>query len=173
MANNTIVTTRERGILIKTRIGETSVSKSFIFRNEDGTPHSISFYDFEMLLKQQPGASNNLVRLTVGNGLTVSGDDDNELSFQLTATQARQKPNVYFGLIRSQEQDGTWFNFDWEFFNGKFPGTSDCDDEEITICLNGENMVVSITSCGVAASIDGGSAISNYQSDQIINGGNA
>lgn len=140
----TIPTTRERGLQFKTRIGEPSVTKRLIFRNEDGSDHAISTYDFELLLKQQPGATTNIFRLIDGEGLTISG---NEMAFQLTEAQASRKPNVYLGLIRSQAQNQTWFNVDWEFFNGKYEGTGECDETSVTVCLDGEDIIVTVASC--------------------------
>lgn len=146
----TIPTTKERGLLpFKTRIGEASIPKRFIFVNEDGSPRSIADEDFELLCLQQPGATRNLIRLTVDDGLTIEGAGNNELVFELTAEQSEQKPNVYFGLLRSQDSDNTWFNWSWEFFNGVYEGVGECSETEVTLCVNGENILVTILDCAV------------------------
>lgn len=151
----TIPTTRERGLLpFKTRIGEASVPKRFVFRNSDGTNHDISAEDFELLCLQQPGANRNLIRLTVGEGLTVSGDDNHILTFELTSDQSEQKPNVYFGLLRSQANDNTWFNWDWEFFNGKYEGSGECSETSVSLCVEGEDILVTILDCVTPTTIN-------------------
>lgn len=163
--------TKERLLNIKCRVNETSVPRILRFLNADGSPRNISALGFEIPVKKQPGATRNIFKLTIGDGLTVQGDNDSELLIEVSATRATQTPNIYFWQLFSITEDGTWLNGDWEFFVGKYDGVESTE----TIYINESGVVVKITLDGaqLQSDIDGGSAASVYMDDQIIDGGNA
>lgn len=122
--------TKERLLNITARVNEPSVGKILRFTNKtDGTPHPISSYDFEIILKKIPRAAHNVFVLTIGDGLTVQGDDENELLIEVSEERATQRPDVYFWRLFSNAQSNTWLNGDWCFFVGKYDGVlSNCTD---------------------------------------------
>ena len=110
---------KSRNVRIRARINEASVPRVFTFVNEEREPHDISSYDFELIVFRRYNSNVKLFTLTIGNGLQVSGDDNNLLTVTITAGQATQRADTYFWRLRSANDDQTWFNGPWEFHNGQ------------------------------------------------------
>ncbi len=149
---------KDRLLNIKCRVNQPSIPRVLRFLNADGSPHAITDYAFRLPVKKIPLANINLFELTIGDGLTVQGDDDNELLIEVTEEQATQRPNVYFWLLEGLA-DGeyqAWLNGDWEFYIGKFNGVEQVDE----ITINTAEAVVTITIEGGSSS-GGGHTIQN------------
>lgn len=143
---------KDRQLNIKCRVSETSVPRVLRFLNEDGTPHPITGKGWEIPVKKSAQSSNNIFKLTEGSGLTVQGDDENELLIEVSAEQASQVPNVYFWKLYSSVEDHTWLNGDWEFYAGKYDGV----DETTSITILGDDsQVILIHITGSGGSTDG------------------
>lgn len=134
---------KSRAVRIKARINETSVPQIFTFTNEDGSPHDISGYDFKLFVQKRANSNVKLFTLSIGAGLTVQGDDDNQLLIEVTAEQASQVADSYFWRLYSADEDHTWLNGPWEFHNGEFDSVTDEDD--IIIYANGSPVTIEIT----------------------------
>ncbi len=138
--------TKERLLNFKARVNESSIIKILTFRNADGTPRDISGKGWELPVKKSPYSRTDLFKLTEGNGLTVQGDDNNELAIEVSAERATVQPDVYFGRLYSSTEDKTWLDGDWEFHNGKYDGVTETDD--ITIYENGEEIIIEVSGSG-------------------------
>jgi len=79
---------KSRNVRIRARINEASVPRVFTFVNEEREPHDISSYDFELIVFRRYNSNVKLFTLTIGNGLQVSGDDNNLLT--VTIRQGKQ-----------------------------------------------------------------------------------
>lgn len=153
-------TTKEKPLVIYSRVDEAGVPKIFRFRNSDGTPHDISGYDFEYILKSKPGNGDYVFKLTVGGGLTVQGTGNADLKLDISNENASIRPMTYFGRLYSASEDHTWLNNDHVFHDGKFDGI-DNPEETITIYENGEDVVIEITQEGISqAELDAALALS-------------
>lgn len=126
---------KSRLVRLKARIGEDSVPRTLIFRNEDGSAHDISSYDFQLIVFKRAGSTVRLFTLGIGTGLTVQGDDDNELLIEVTAEQATQTADSYFWRLRSIAEDHTWMNGPFEFYNGESDNVE--EEETVKIYQNG------------------------------------
>lgn len=144
---------KSRLLNFKIRIGETSVPKLLTFVNADGSPHPIIDYEFELPVKKAPVAVANLFKLTVGDGLTVQGDDENQLLIEVNATRSSvtKQDNVFFGKLIATSEDHTWLNGDWEFHNGKYDGVTETDT--ITIAEDGGSVTI-VVSGGSGGDVD-------------------
>lgn len=112
---------KSRNVRLKARINEASVPRVFTFMNA-GTPrtsHDISSYDFELIVFKRINSTVKLFTLTIGNGLTVEGDDTNKLRIEISAARATQRADTYFWRLRSTDEDHTWLNGAFEFHNGE------------------------------------------------------
>lgn len=127
----------------KIRIGETSIPKVLVFTNSDGSPYDISEKEWELSVRKSPSAKTDVFKLTEEDGLTVIGDDSNQLMIEVNATRATQRADVFFGLLRSATEDRTFLNGDWEFHNGKYDGIT--ETESITISQYGESITIVIS----------------------------
>jgi len=131
---------KDRLLNIKCRVNQPSVPRVLRFLNADGSAHPITDYNFRLPVKKVPLANTDLFELTIGDGLTVQGDDLNELLIEVSEEQATQRPNVYFWLLLDDE-DQAWLNGDWEFYIGKYNGVEQTE----TITINTAEAVVTIT----------------------------
>lgn len=134
---------KSRAVRIKARVNETSVPQIFTFTNEDGTPHDISGYDFKLYVQKRANSNVKLFTLSIGAGLTVQGDDNNELLIEVTAAQATQSADTYFFRLYSSDEDHTWLNGPWQFHNGEHDAV--VEEETITIKANGDTVIIEIT----------------------------
>jgi len=138
---STVYFSKEKKIKFAARVNEPSVPVVISFFNTDGTGHNISSYDFK--LKVSSG-SLQLFELSVGSGLTVQGDDSNQLRVELTEAIASQRLGVYFA--RLYNDDGTWLSGSFEFYEEA--RDSSTPTETITITENGTPVTVTITGGG-------------------------
>ena len=130
---------KSRNVRLRARVGEASVPRVFKFRTraEDGStaPLDITGFDFELIVYKRANSPSRLFTLTEGDGLTVQGDDSDELLVSVTAEQADQKADVYFWRLRSDTEDHTWLNGAFEFHNGESDAV--LDDDIVQIYSNG------------------------------------
>ena len=130
---------KSRNVRLRARVGEASVPRVFKFRTraEDNSvePLDISGFDFELIVFRRANASPRLFTLTEGDGLTVQGDDSDELLVSVTAEQADQRADVYFWRLRSTSEDHTWLNGPFEFHNGESDAV--LDEDIVQIYSNG------------------------------------
>jgi len=126
---------KSRNVRLRARVGEASVPRVFKFRTraEDNSvePLDISGLDFELIVFRRANASPRLFTLTEGDGLTVQGDDSDELLVSVTAEQADQRADIYFWRLRSISEDHTWLNGPFEFHNGESDAVMDEDIVQI------------------------------------------
>src|SRR6478609_4800752 len=91
--------TKERVLAIYARINETGVSKvlSFFDVDDDGvrTARNITSLNFELRVRKKDFLT-ELFTLSIGDGLTVGGTSSNELTIDLSNTNATQKPVEHF-----------------------------------------------------------------------------
>lgn len=156
---------KSRAVRIKARINEASVPQVFTFTNEDGSPHDISAYDFQLILQKRANSTVRLFTLTIGNGLTVQGDDNNQLLVEVSAERATQAADTYFWRLKSIEEDHTWLNGPWQFHNGEH----DAVVEEMPIIIKANGDQVTIT---IAASSTSNTITLNIREDYTIAGNN-
>jgi len=130
---------KSRNVRLRARVGEASVPRVFKFRTraEDNSvePLDISGLDFELIVFRRANASPRLFTLTEGDGLTVQGDDSDELLVSVTAEQADQRADIYFWRLRSISEDHTWLNGPFEFHNGESDAV--LDEDIVQIYSNG------------------------------------
>ncbi len=136
---------KSRNLKIYARVNEAGVAKKWTFLNEDGSAHDISSYNFIYPVYAKPGGT-ELFRLTIGDGLTISGAGNNELDFSLSQTRATRRPAVNFGILKALSEDHTWINSDFIFHNGKFDGVNETDT--ITVAINGGSVTITVSGGG-------------------------
>jgi len=144
---------KDRLLNIKARIKQKTVPKILTFKNRvDGvlSNRDISGEDFVLELYKSPfleRTNKYLFQLTVGDGLTVQGDDNEQLKIEVTEEQANQRPDVYFWLLISNGEEVAWLNGDWEFFNGKYDGPV-TETTEIIIADEGDEILIVLSEGG-------------------------
>lgn len=121
---------KSRSVRVRARIGEASVPRTLKFFEQDlVTPHDISSYNFKLFVFKRSNSSQKLFTLSIGDGLTVTGDDSNWLQIDVSQVRATQSADTYFWRLWSADEDHTWLNGPWEFYHGE----SDNIEEEETV----------------------------------------
>lgn len=133
---------KSKAVRIKARAGEASVPQVFKFRNADGTPHPITIYDFKIPVYKRQNSTVKLFTLSIGDGLTVQGADDDELKIDVTKSRASQIADTNFFKLHSAYEDHTWLAGPWVFFQGEEDAVH--DDKEITIASNGDEVIIEV-----------------------------
>lgn len=112
---------KSRNVRIRARINEASSPRVFAFFNDGNprVPHDISEYDFELIVFKRINSLVRLFTLTIGDGLTVEGDNLNKLRIDVTQDRATVRSDTYFWRLRADSQDNSWFNGPWEFHQGE------------------------------------------------------
>jgi hypothetical protein len=159
---------KSKKVRIKARTNEASVPQVFKFRNEDRSPHNISAYDFEIPVYKRSNSTVKLFTLRIGSGLTVQGDDEDELLIEVTNAQAVQTADTYFWKLRSRFEDHTWLAGPWEFFNGE--EDAEPTEEEITIAANGDTVIIEIVGPQSSTSSPSTSTGFNIRADHDASG---
>lgn len=112
---------KSRSVRLRARINEASVPRVFVFMNSGSprTTHDITSYDFELIVFKRANSTVKLFTLTIGDGLTVEGDDNHKLRVEISALRAAQRADTFFWRLRSVDEDHTWLNGAFEFHNGE------------------------------------------------------
>lgn len=149
---------------IRHRIGR-AASIKIKFRTVDQLPYSINGQSFEFFLRKRKDENTKLLLMTVGAGLTITGDDDDELNIPITKELANQLvEHTYFWQVVNTTRSETWFNGDFIAHAGKFHAAA---DTEITATINLGEIIIeaTISLAGVVTTAQIVSAI-NAMSDQ-------
>jgi hypothetical protein len=122
MSYPAVSTDKSRRIDFHSRCGEPGDVVTFVFTDSDGDPVDISGENWSLVVKRKPSSPTDLFELTEGDGLTVTGDDDNNLEVYLPEEEADQDPGVFFAKLISNTEGKTRFNGHWQFHDGLFDG---------------------------------------------------
>lgn len=129
------------------RVNRAGTAKRLVFTDSNGLPFDISGYVFEFFVKETAKSEDKNISLTVANGgLSVSGDDNNQLNLILTSTHTDIRAKHYYGELYESTQQLTWLNAEVIAHNGKFDGVSETDG--ITISLDGEDINITVEMSG-------------------------
>lgn len=129
-----------------------SGSKKLVFKNTDETPYDISGGTWLLRIKNSAQSSTNVLQLSSGSGLTIGGDDNNEMTISVTETTSNLPEKIYYWELFNDTTNVTWLCGDCYFYSGV---TNNNDSTtEITVDL-GET-TVEITVQDAITSIDGG-----------------
>jgi len=126
---------KSRSIRLFARVNEDSVPRTLIFQDEAGAAFDISALDFELYVFKRSNSTQKLFTLTIGDGLEVSGADDNELIISITQARATQKPDTYFWRLFSASENHTWLNGAFVFHMGESDNVE--EEETVNIYQNG------------------------------------
>jgi hypothetical protein len=135
--------------------------------------YNISSFVFS-LVSRRFGATSNLITLTEADGLT-NGGASGILVVELSKTNTELvAPDTYYYELRF-----TLAGKEYVWFHSSLKLLSETSDETVStsitvpLSLAGTLISASVTVPDFNGDIDGGSAITNYQADQIIDGGSA
>lgn len=117
--------------------------KKFIFVDDDSNPFDISSIDFELFVTSNPGSRERSITLTIGDGLTVGGASNNELTASFTASDTNINEGTYFWELLRTDTDRTWLNGKAVFHYGEFDGVNDTTG--ITISEDGETVTITVS----------------------------
>lgn len=130
---------KSRNVRLRARIGEASVPRVFKFRTraEDNStsPLDITSLDFQLIVFKRSNSQVKLFTLTIGDGLTVQGDDSDELLVEISQDRSDQKRDVYFWRLHSISEDHTWMNGPFEFHEGESDAIT--EEELVKVYANG------------------------------------
>lgn len=122
-------------------------NKKFIFLNSSGAGIDISTFGFQLNVKEYPGARSNIISLTIGSGLTISGSSNNELNASFTDSQTNVKEAQYYWELYKGLTAKTYLNGWAPGHNGIFDGV-DNDTSSIIIDDNGNDVTINIDDGG-------------------------
>jgi hypothetical protein len=118
------------------------------------------------------GSSTAFLTLTQGSGIT-NGGAAGTIVLAITDTQLTIDPNQYFWRLKTTAPtDNVWFNgvFDVQGYISNVPSSSSAT---VALTIGGDGLNVALTIASQIENIDGGSAVTNYQSEQLTDGGAA
>lgn len=92
-------------------------SAIFRFVDTDGNPVDMTGTEWTMFLKTHQDSDDNVIELSIGDGLTISG---NEITVSVTDELMRIKPKVYYYELYNVDEKRTWLNGDADVINGKW-----------------------------------------------------
>lgn len=143
--------TKEKVLNLYARIAEASIPVLLTFLNEDGSPHAITSYNFQLWVKRVSGATTKIFTLTIGDGLTIVGAGLNQLQIVVSAERAtgRRAETNFYQLYASYE-DHTWLNGPFVWHDGSFDGlqcqcsSTICTEDMVTITIESGGAVTSV-----------------------------
>jgi len=139
---------KSRTLPLFARVDEAGETIVLTFLNSAGAAYNISSLNFEIPVFKRPQSTTPQFTLSVGSGLTVGGAGSNELSIDLTAVRATQRPGTYFWRLYSDAEDHTWLNGPFYFHEGEFDGVN--APEAFTIDSTGTAVTIEVTT-GITA----------------------
>lgn len=128
-------------------------SRKFVFTDENGDPYDISAISFELNVKKSPQISDDVLHLTIGDGLTISGAGNNELNVSVNDTDSDIPEAVYYWELYNDTSKETWIFGSAYFYKGSVGEFNSVN--ELTVNLSGDTVLITIHNSGIT-SIDGG-----------------
>jgi hypothetical protein len=129
-------------------------SKLFRFIGADRLPYSIAGIDLQVNIKSASGLD-DLIHLTIGNGLTLGGLNNDELTVSITDEQSTISRDLCFWELYNATSKKTWLCGNAYFISANRPDAS--TDIEITITLEGETITIELQEAPTTiGNIDGG-----------------
>lgn len=101
-----------------------TLSLSFIFNNSDGDPIDLSSADIKMQVRKKHDDP-VLWTASEGDGITVTGDDDNIISINKIVSDSQISPGIYKYDIQATYSSGVITTY----LRGDFTVESDITDE--------------------------------------------
>lgn len=130
--------------------------KTFIFTLSTGAAYSLTGKTFELVVKSFSHSVTNLIRLTIGNGLTIQAST-NQLAIRFTVAQTTLVPKDYYWEFTCLDDNKTWLTGIATLHDGEFDGVDE-DTTDLTISLNGADVNIEI-SLGGGSTTSGGHTI--------------
>lgn len=127
-------------------------SMRFIFKDQDGSPHAINGIDFQFLAKRWLDSGTPEIELTVGSGLTIGGDGENELLVEVDENKTNLSPATYYWQLNNLTTIKTWLNGDLVLHNGKHDSVQ---TNSASITINPDGIVVVEITIGDSSSVSG------------------
>lgn len=118
--------------------------KILTFVDDVADPFDITAIDFELLIKDAFG--NTVVTYTEGNGLTIGGADDNELTITFDEDSTDIPTAEYYWQLNNMTDVTTWLNGKAFCHTGIFDGVTETDT--ITVSVEGDSITITIESGG-------------------------
>jgi len=100
----------------------------------DGLAFSLVYDDFSVSIKRNAGDRLDIITLTVGHGITLSG---NEIQIDLTADQTQITEGEYYWELLNVDENETWLCGKALFHNGVF----DSQNDDISVSLVSHEVV--------------------------------
>ncbi len=133
---------QSKALSLYARIGEAGVPVVLVFKDATGAPYPIDGFDFELPVYRNITDDEPAFTLTLGDGLTIQGDDLNKLRIEISRERSLQRAESHFFLIREVDGDHSWFNGPFTFHRGEFDGITEA---EIT---NGMDITITVETAG-------------------------
>lgn len=102
---------------------------AFTVLDSAGAAFSLVYEDFQFIVKSYPGDRTNQINLTVGSGITLSG---NQILIEVTATQANLAAAQYYWELLQVDDNETWLSGNATFHQGPFDAANDDISIELT-----------------------------------------
>lgn len=118
-------------------------TKKFIFVDDDGNPFDISAIEFELFVTTNPGSREKLIELSIGDGLTVGGASNNELTATITTTNTNLNQGEYYWELYRADTNKTWLNGKAFIHVGEFDGVT--NTTELTISDGVDTVTITIS----------------------------
>jgi len=163
-----VTTDPSKKLTIYSRIGMSN-TKRFTFFNGDGTDYDLSGVTLSIGIKR-PRFLEDVITLTSGSGLTISGND---VDLELTSLQSAEfDERVYYFELRRviSGKQKVWLNGDHIWHKGTFDAFND-NGTNITIDDNGEDVLITISESGSGGgavdSVNGATGVVVLDADDI------
>lgn len=142
----------------------------FVFTDSNGNAYSLIYEDVEFHVYKNEGDKKPVFSLTAGSG--ISFPSTGRVRTTVTIAQTNINEGQYYYELYRPDLGKTWLADYAIFHNGRFDGLQE-SSVAVTVTDSGNEVNITIQGSDFTADIDGGGAASVYQSDQLIDGGDA
>lgn len=126
-------------------------SKAFTFVDANEDDFDLSGLTFQLNIKSHSGSSSNILQLTSGSGLSVSG---NVLTVSVTEEQTDISENLYYWELYEAVDKKTWLCGNAYFMRGT---PNDLNDStSVTVNINPDTVMITISNVTTITEVDGG-----------------
>jgi len=130
--------------------------------NEDGTGFPLSYEDFQLVVRRNPGDRISIIDLTIGSGLTIN---DNKIIAHVDAADTLVNEGEYFWELINLDANKTWISGLAFLHNGAF----DAENDDTAITISQSQLVNIYLTVAATSGVGGSGTVESVTGDGVDN----